>query len=990
MSEPVTSTFKDSTGRTYEVPADQLGGALAAGLTPESSGERTDRLAGDVQHETYGGVGGGVLATVAGVARGATLGASDAIISAAGGRQALKGLTDENPNLSTAGNIVGAVAPALLGDEAGLASLTPAGLTSRLGARIAERTGGGLIGTVAAGAAEGSLYNAGAYVSDVALGNRDLSAEGFVGAMGKGAFYGGVGAGALSVASNGLIAARRLFPLAESTPEAVAVAKLGAKRAIGDSIDTSSGLERTGQQAVTQTDRETQQFITDLEQERSAGLKQAADMRTAQEAPNLRLVRDPVVGEPAAIGETPAIREATAVGEPAATDAATQAGATQAPVEVPAATEVPKSAAVPAKNAKELIKSWREKFPDGAVEYDAANAASRRQRLSDWAKDFEAKTPEDETIKAYFSDPMDPGRTAPGDRLGDIQAPKAVQQVARQNAAIASHDAYAAATAEGANVSTSGVELMARATYAGRKAAAQAMDDVYAAYAAGKPIVDIRAAATQRLSGQLHELAEARVDMIKSLAKQPADLTEQLKATLTSMKPVDPNQPMSMVERAGGEKLSLGQRIIKGVDKPIDPDAAVENALAKSKDVNEDISDIAPKITRYEAAKASLTDALGDSASQQAKDHAAQFRAAQEHAANQNAANTARDIDHLDAADRGVPATALPHGKSMIGGLAKRASDVGTMYEALRALGVPLPDPKNIPVIGPILSMYLKAKIAGKLLGNHGGSFAATAEGTIAAKAVETQNRINGAMGRMLNNTADRLASKAPDIGGAAALGFKLFDAGTAKKAYSSEPDKGDIGALYTQRLGELAASQQPDAIAQAVKQRVNTSDPTILNAIIAAETNKLTYLYNQAPKPDGVPLPGQAAVLPSKAEMVAFGHVLAASHDPSAIFERVADGGVARTAEIDCVKNCYPQLYAQAQQKLVEMLGREGKMPSYMRRVAISSLTGLPMDSTMKPDHAAYLQASNAAVASTQSAPHPTLTSSMSIGDRTMTRLDR
>lgn len=951
-------------GDTITAPIDKAGALVQEGYRVEQSDEAAQRVSDHVRHDTYGGALGTAAAFGANALSGATLGLSDAGISALGGGGDLQALRDEHPYASMAGQLTGAIAPALLGDEAGLASLTPAGLTSRLGARIAERTGGGLIGTVAAGAAEGSLYNAGAYVSDVALGNRDLSAEGFVGAMGKGAFYGGVGAGALSVASNGLIAARRLFPLSESTPEAVAVAKLGAKRAIGDSIDTSSGLERTGQQAVTQTDRETQQFITDLESERSAGLQQAADMRTVQEGgvPNLRLVKDPVVGEAPAIGEAPA------AGTPVA-EAAAPGIAEAAPV-----AETPTPAAVPAKDARQLIKSWREKFPDGAVEYDAANAASRRQRLSDWAKDFDAKTPEDETIKAYFSDPMDPGRTAPGDRLGDIQAPKSVQSVARQNAAIASHDAYAAATAEGANVSTSGVELMARATYAGRKAAAQAQDDVYAAYAAGKPIVDIRAAATQRLSGQLHELAEARADMIQSLAKQPAgDLTEQLNAMAASKEP-----------------LSLGQRIIKGVDKPIDPDAAVENALAKSKDVNEDISDIAPKITRYEAAKASLTDALGDSASQQAKEHAAQFRAAQEHAANQNAANTARDIDHLDAADRGVPATALPHGKSMIGGLAKRASDVGTMYEALRTIGVPLPDPKNIPVIGPILSLYLKAKIAGKLLGKYGGSFAATAEGTIAAKAVETQNRINGAMGRMLNNTADRLASKAPDIGGAAALGFKLFDTGTAKKAYSSEPDKGDIGALYTQRLGELAASQQPDAIAQAVKQRVNTSDPTILNAIIAAETNKLTYLYNQAPKPDGVPLPGQAAVLPSKAEMVAFGHVLAASHDPSAIFERVADGGVARTAEVDCIKNCYPQLYAQAQQKLVEMLGREGKMPSYMRRVAISSLTGLPMDSTMKPDHAAYLQAANTVAQATMPAPHPTLTSSMSIGDRTMTRLDR
>ena len=49
----------------------------------------------------------------------------------------------------------------------------------------------------------------------------------------------------------------------------------------------------------------------------------------------------------------------------------------------------------PPKDPRELMAAWREKHPDGAVDYDAATAASRRQRLSDWAKDFSAQTPED-------------------------------------------------------------------------------------------------------------------------------------------------------------------------------------------------------------------------------------------------------------------------------------------------------------------------------------------------------------------------------------------------------------------------------------------------------------------------------------------------------------------------------------------------------------------------------------------------------------------
>ena len=423
----------------------------------------------------------------------------------------------------------------------------------------------------------------------------------------------------------------------------------------------------------------------------------------------------------------------------------------------------------PPKDGKQLMAAWRDKYPAGAVDYDAANAAARRQRLSDWAKDFEAKTPEDETIKAYFSNPMDPGRTA--DRLGDAAAPKAVQTVARQAAADASHTAYIEATAQGTNASKSGVELMARATYAGRKAAAQAMDDVYSAYAAGKPIVDIRAAATQKLTSQLHELAEARADMIQSLAKKPAaasDLMAQLQGTKAGL---DAGQP-----------LSLGQRILQGAEKPVSPDDAVSAALEKSQDVNADIADIAPKITRYEAAKANLTEALGPKASPEAQAHAQAFRAAQDQAGQANSRVTAQAAENLDATTRGVPAEDMAHGKPLLKGLAGKASDFGTAYEALRQMGIPLPDPKQIPIIGPILSLYLKAKIIGKVAGKFGGSFAATAEGTIAAKAVETQNRINAAVSTMLDKGANRLATVAPEIGAAAALSYKLFDDGQNKK----------------------------------------------------------------------------------------------------------------------------------------------------------------------------------------------------------------
>ena len=80
---------------------------------------------------------------------------------------------------------------------------------------------------------KGAQGTAGAYVSDVALGRRDLTPDGFTGAMGKGAFYGGVaGGGAVSRPPSGLNAAAGCFAHGGrgDAPEAVAAAQGAAQR----------------------------------------------------------------------------------------------------------------------------------------------------------------------------------------------------------------------------------------------------------------------------------------------------------------------------------------------------------------------------------------------------------------------------------------------------------------------------------------------------------------------------------------------------------------------------------------------------------------------------------------------------------------------------------------------------------------------------------------------------------------------------------------
>jgi hypothetical protein len=967
VGDPAQTITLTKGGQAITVPIDQAGQLVTSGWAPESGEQAADRVTEEGREDVYGGTGGHALAFGVNALSGATLGASDAAFSALGSQDALRGLKEYNPGSALAGQVVGAIAPAFVAPESLLAK-TPAGLTARLGARIAEAgEGASALGRVAytagAGVTEGALQNAGSYISDVALGDRDLSAEGFVGAMGKGALYGGVASGALSMATNGLIAARKLIPLAEQTPEAARAAELTARRAVRDSLKTSEGLEAAGSNAVSRADQETQQFLQDLEAERAQAMRQAG----VGEAP---IGPRGVAAEAGPVGETQIRQTSSAGGEPAIGEP-----------------PVPQRAPFERGDAKQLLKDWRAKYPEGAVDYDAANAAARRGRLSKWAEGFEAKTPEDEAIKSYFQHDQDPIRVL-DENLRPMRAglpedvPAAVKAAANRAAGEAAHDAYLAAIPKAADVSENGTELMARSMYAARRDAARAMDDVYTAYKAGQPIVDIRAAATKKLTTQLHELAEARNDLLHSLAKSPeADsLLEKLQAT------------KSAVDESG--KLpSLGERILAGpaATPPVDPDEAISKALGKSKDVNEDIASIAPKITRYEAAKATLTESIGPKASAEAQAHAQAFRAAQQKAEEASARQVAQATENIDKAADGAPLVKMVGGaKPALGGFMSHASNAGAAYEALREMGVPLPDPKGIPVIGPILSVYLKAKIVGKMLGKFGGSFAATAESTIAAKASSTRNRIAASVDALASG-AEKAVSKAPAIGATAALGHKLFES-TDKKPYSSEPTIEPIEKMYQARMAELGAAMKPGAIEQAVRARIHTSNPTIVDAIVAAETRRLTYLYLHAPKPDGPPLPGQQPRMPSKTEINTWGVTLGASHDPAAVFERVAAGGTARPAEIDYINNCCPQLVTEARNRLVERLSTSESPGSYMRRVAMSSLLGIPTDSTMIPDHAAYLQSGFKATppVAPPSMGTPTLASNISLGQHSLTRLDR
>lgn len=233
----------------------------------------------------YGeGVGNVVRAGAAGLARGATLGASDAVLAGLGGddtRKALRGLREANPITSTVAEVGGAVAPVLLSGGAGAVaeggalakagsaaagavraagavpravasagSLVERGVARGLaglgyeGTTLAGRAGAGALKLGAAGATEGAVYGGAAAANDAVLNGDEITAEKLVAGMGHGALFGGAVGGAL-----GAVAPLASAGLSKLVPKKEALTKLAQEQAL-KSVARGTDIRRIAGRAV--------------------------------------------------------------------------------------------------------------------------------------------------------------------------------------------------------------------------------------------------------------------------------------------------------------------------------------------------------------------------------------------------------------------------------------------------------------------------------------------------------------------------------------------------------------------------------------------------------------------------------------------------------------------------------------------------------------------------------------------------------------------
>lgn len=206
----------DPDGKLISLPAEQVPEALhTAGYTIPTQAHITDFS----NQQKYGeGVGNEIKAFGAGALRGATFGASDVALPAAGieSREALRERAHRNPISTTTGELAGAAGTMALAPE-----LSPVGAVAEGGNAIADMaapivrsmanpetspTVAKILASVSEPAAktlgsavEGAAYGLGNQVSETALGDQDLNAENLLHNVGYGALFGGALGGTLGI-----------------------------------------------------------------------------------------------------------------------------------------------------------------------------------------------------------------------------------------------------------------------------------------------------------------------------------------------------------------------------------------------------------------------------------------------------------------------------------------------------------------------------------------------------------------------------------------------------------------------------------------------------------------------------------------------------------------------------------------------------------------------------------------------------------------------
>ncbi|MBV8760134.1 MAG: hypothetical protein JO257_22775 [Deltaproteobacteria bacterium] len=920
-------------GNTQEVPAERLQFFVDNGYTPLSTSDAGAALTAPEKQGT--GAAGSVVAGLTSLASGATLGGSDLALSGIlprGEREYVAQSRENHPYISTAGELVGSLSP-----------VGPAGELTGIGERIisAGEDAGALTKaayTAGGSAVIGAGQAGGDYLSQVALEDKPLSAEAFVGAMGHGALWGSAIGGALSLSSDGLARLKSLFPEAEVTEAAAQRIDQDATREVSQALDDGDAMLDTSARKLrelrvqrSQVALTEKQQLADLRVQRAQAQLEAEQARTAAAQARAERMK----------AGTPRTRKAF---EP------------QSPVDAP--TTLPETAGPTGETQVSQTSSAQ---PGGSTLLDQLQATKA-------GLDAGASLGELSNAQRGLGADVDTALAQTSPEVGKVLHTDKQLRMSRDQVKEWLADVRAK-TAK--NVEERGYRVSYEDSFTGGKSAA----------GIGRKLDRVTT-----LVDETEQAAARRGEFIDRYKSEPT-IAERI---------LDGAQPPA----GATADAILGASRLQAADRGRDLEATIESALRKH--MGEHV-DIGPQVDRaakvlgdYEHALAEHVDALkgiGEPVPATAEQRAQAYRQAQQEHADKAAASSAKAAQ--DIKDKLQPAL-TGASESRTQQLAKKIGKAATALELLKTLGVHVPAVSAIPVIGPVLGTFLKAKAVMGVLGRKGGSVARTSEAVIASKAAATRNRVTSAVRDALDVGSRGARAAAPKAAGAAAiLAHRLFPAPGDTKA-NPAPERGDVFTLYQRRLDEVARAS-PQAIRQAVSDRVQTSDPQLLDSIVDVQQRKLSFLASKMPRMVAAPVSGDGLPrTPSKVHIEQWSRYVDAAENPAGVLEAVAAGHAVTPEAAETLRVVYPSLYREAQMTLLTQVHQMKKPLPRVRRASLSILFGVPLDNSMTPAHIQFLAPKTAEEhAAVQSAmagvsPGHALRAQVNIGKMTMTSLDR
>lgn len=306
----------------------------------------------------------------------------------------------------------------------------------------------------------------------------------------------------------------------------------------------------------------------------------------------------------------------------------------------------------------------------------------------------------------------------------------------------------------------------------------------------------------------------------------------------------------------------------------------------------------------------------------------------------------------------GPPPGAPPSGPGMGHRIVQGAHMVGYAAELGSDLGIPgIPRPHDIPVIGPLLSAYLKYRALRAAAGRFVGRIPATAETHAAELAARTRDGVARAVDRSLglierNTNTVRVALTVGTLKATDALSKRLVDdGGPDAKAGASVSEQAAV------RMRELAAVvANPSLIQDQIRaQTRGMTDPDLINALSNHLLNMFSYLNNVAPKgPPPNPFTGKAWT-PPPGDAMRFGQQVAIAKDPQVAFQMLAAGTLTQ-AGADTLQNCYRLLFQEGQQRIMQRAAELKSPVAYPELLRLGRLFDVPLHPSLDPEHAAEL----------------------------------